>query len=154
MRVSIEIDDSHEETSVIIRCKEMVDDVQSLANTLKKRRSTVCFLIGYEDDSQHILRPNEITYFQSTKAKVEVASVYGTFYVKEKLYELEEELSVHGFIRISKSTLANLHEMKYFESSFSGTLCVYFKNGEKAFVSRSYVSSIKETLNMNRRNQI
>ena len=55
------------------------------------------------------------------------------------------------FIRLSKSVIANLHELSHFEASFNGTLCVYFKSGTKEYVSRTYVNTIKESLKMNRR---
>ena len=77
----------------------------------------------------------------------------GSYKVKEKLYELEKGLPANRFIRLSKSVIANLYELSHFEASFNGTLCVHFKSGAKEYVSRHYVSKIKEALKMNRRKQ-
>ncbi|PUB10019.1 LytTR family transcriptional regulator DNA-binding domain-containing protein [Paenisporosarcina sp. OV554] len=54
-------------------------------------------------------------------------TVSGFVQVKEKLYELENTLHAHQFIRISKFVISNIYEMSKFEASFNGTLCVHFR---------------------------
>ncbi|MED4694591.1 LytTR family DNA-binding domain-containing protein [Peribacillus frigoritolerans] len=60
-----------------------------------------------------------------------VRTKQGIFEMKERLYELERELPGNHFVRLSKSVIANLDELSRFEASFNGTLCVYFRSGEK-----------------------
>nr|WP_238988511.1 LytTR family transcriptional regulator DNA-binding domain-containing protein [Peribacillus frigoritolerans] len=43
--------------------------------------------------------------------------------------------------------IANLDELSRFEASFNGTLCVYFRSGEKEYVSRHYVQGIRKHFN-------
>ncbi|MGJ3197680.1 LytTR family transcriptional regulator DNA-binding domain-containing protein [Peribacillus frigoritolerans] len=47
--------------------------------------------------------------------------------------------------------IANLDELSRFEASFSGTLCVYFRSGEKEHVSRHYVQGIKKAFQWKRK---
>lgn len=49
-------------------------------------------------------------------------------------------------MRFSKSVVGNINNIDRFELSFNGNLCVYFHSGNKEYISRKYVSSIKEVL--------
>jgi len=65
---------------------------------------------------------------------------------KDKLYELEEKLSKHGFVRLSKYAIANIHMIKRIEVEFNGSLVVHFKNGKCEGISRRNVSKVKNYL--------
>lgn len=149
MKVSVNIDESYEETKVTIDCKEMDQSIQEILDFLKGRK--LDFLVGKDGEMQHILKPEQIYYFHTESEGVLAVTKEGSFKLKEKLYELEHLLPANKFIRISKSSIANLHELSRFEASFNGTLCVYFKSGAKEYVTRTYVNSIKDALKMNRR---
>lgn len=149
MKVSLDIDRKFEETKVLIECQKLDTSVQDLLDFIEGMDTE--FLIGKDGEMQYIMKPEEIHYCHSEKDSVVAVTEMGSFKVKEKLYELEEILPAHKFIRLSKSVIANLHELSRFEASFNGTLCVYFKSGAKEYVSRTYVNTIKEALKMNRR---
>jgi len=68
--------------------------------------------------------------------------------IRMKLYEVEEILSSHHFMRFSKSVIGNLNRIQRFELSFNGNLCVYFTSGNKEYISRKYVANIKNRLEM------
>lgn len=149
MKVSLDIDSDYEETKVTIHCREMDNSIKNILDFLKGEETE--FLVGKDGEMQHILKLDTIFYFHTTKDSVNAVTAMGEFRLKEKLYELEEILPPSRFIRLSKSVIANLHELSRFEASFNGTLCVYFKSGAKEYVSRTYVNTIKESLKVNRR---
>ncbi|MBO0600775.1 LytTR family transcriptional regulator [Sporosarcina sp. E16_3] len=149
MKVSLNIDRDYEETKVTIECPALDDSVQEILDFIKGQDTK--FLVGKDGDMQHILKPADIHYFHTEKDGVVAVTTAGSFKLKEKLYELEKILPAGKFIRLSKSVIANLHELSHFEASFNGTLCVYFKSGTKEYVTRTYVNTIKESLKMNRR---
>ncbi|MFD1205500.1 MULTISPECIES: LytTR family DNA-binding domain-containing protein [Sporosarcina] len=149
MKVTLDIDELYEEPKVTIHCNEVDDSIKEIVDFLKGKRTE--FLVGRDGEMQHILKPDEIHYFHTEKEGVVAVTSQGSFSLKEKLYELEEILPSTKFIRLSKSVIANLHELSRFEASFNGTLCVHFKSGAKEYVSRTYVSAIKDALKMNRR---
>lgn len=149
MKVTLDIDSDYEETKVTIHCNEVDDSIKEILDFLKGKKTE--FLVGRDGEMQHILKPDEIHYFHTEKEGVIAVTAEGSYSLKEKLYELEEILSSAKFIRLSKSVIANLHELNRFEASFNGTLVVHFKSGVKEYVSRTYVSGIKEALKMNRR---
>lgn len=149
MKVKIEIDPSLTEPIVVINTPELTPDINGLIQFIQKEQTL--FIVGKNGDMQHILQPKEIHYFVAEGDVVKAMTVSGFVQVKEKLYELENTLPAQQFIRISKSVIANIYEMRKFEASFNGTLCVHFRSGAKEYVSRSYVSAIKELLKMKRR---
>lgn len=149
MKVTLDIDSDYEETKLTIHCREMDDSIKEILDFLKGKKTQ--FIVGRDGEMQHILKPDEIHYFHTENEGVVAVNSEGSFILKEKLYELEEILPATKFIRLSKSVIANLYELSRFEASFNGTLCVHFKSGAKEYVSRTYVSGIKEALKMNRR---
>nr|WP_106784925.1 LytTR family DNA-binding domain-containing protein [Lysinibacillus timonensis] len=149
MKLFLNIDKTFKETTVTIESPSIDDHVIQLLDYIHGMDQL--FLIGKKGDMQHILKPDEIHYFHTENEHVIAVTKSDSFILKEKLYELEKLLPPHKFIRLSKSVIANLHELSRFEASFNGTLCVYFKSGEKEYVSRTYVPVIKEALKLNRR---
>ncbi len=151
VKVLLDVDRHHESTTVTIQCKEIDDSIKQILDFLENKKTN--FIIGKNGDEQHILKPEDVYYFQSERDTVLAATPAGMFKVKEKLYELEQTLPKDRFIRISKSVIANLFEISHFEPSFNGTLCVHFKSGAKEYASRHYVSNIRSILKMNRRDK-
>lgn len=149
MKIALLVDDIYQETKVTIECNKINDDIQGLINFIKEQKTK--FIIGKQGEMQHIIKPNEVHYFHTENNAVVAVTQKGSFILKEKLYELESSLMSHQFIRISKSVIANIHEIARFDAAFNGTLCVYFRSGKKEYVSRTYVKTIKDAFKMNRR---
>ena len=70
----------------------------------------------------------------------------GEYTLRLRLYEAEERLKPLRFVRISNSEIINLKKVRSFDLSFTGTICVILADGSKTYVSRRYVSKIKEVL--------
>lgn len=146
MKVKIDIDDTYNETFITIHAKEWSPEVEQLVkmlNTPQPKR-----LIGMKEEQSVLLDPNHVDYVYAEKRKVYVVSKQEKMELNMKLYEVEALLAAHSFKRFSKSVIGNLNQIERFELSFSGNLCVYFKSGNKEYVSRKYVNELKESLIM------
>ncbi|WP_242215168.1 LytTR family DNA-binding domain-containing protein [Bacillus cereus group sp. BfR-BA-01383] len=146
MKVRIELDPSQDEVEIIIRTKEVTDEMQQLLKIIEG--GTVNQIIGVLDQQYHLLNLHDIYWFYTEGRKVMAQTKKGSLEVKARLYELEEQLAGKRFARFSKSILANLGHVKSFEMSFGGSMCAHFSNGMKEYVSRKYVPLIKEALNI------
>ena len=91
-------------------------------------------------DEQQILR------IYAAGGKVYAVTPDGEFTLRLRLYEAEERLKQRQFVRISNSEIINLKKAKSFDLSFTGTICVTLSDGSKTYVSRRYVSRIREVL--------
>lgn len=146
MKIDLKIDTEFNETKLIIQSPEMTEEIEAVLKFLKHVAKK--HIIGSKDEKMYILDPDNIFFFYSEHKKIIAQTKNNLYEVKEKLYELEEEFENTSFIRISKSVIANVDKIKNLEMFYNGTMCVNFTNGKQEYVSRKYVSKIKEYLSI------
>ncbi|MEY8349384.1 LytTR family DNA-binding domain-containing protein [Bacillus cereus] len=146
MKVHLELDPSQDEIEIIVKTKEVTDEIHQLLKRIEG--GSVKQIVGILEQKYYLLEPQDIYWFYAENRKVMAQTTKGNLEVKSRLYELETKLQGDRFVRFSKSTLANLQHVTSFEMSFSGSMCAHFSNGMKEYVSRKYVPLIKEVLNM------
>lgn len=144
MKIEIQLDPNQKETKVIIITEQMTDEVKELMERLEQEPFRV--LAGFCGDRLEILEPESIYRIFGANQKVYAVTDKGEYLLRSRLYELEEKLVRHGFIRISNSEIVNVKKIKCFDLSYTGTIGVSLNNGTSTFVSRRYVSKIKQAL--------
>jgi DNA-binding LytR/AlgR family response regulator len=90
MKVSLDIDNDYDETTVTIHCKEVDDTIKEILDFLKGMETE--FIVGKNGDMNYILKPNEVHFFCTEGDFVQAVTAKGTFKLKEKLCELEKLL--------------------------------------------------------------
>ena len=146
MQVEIKIDTNCAEPKVIVITDKMTDEISELVKRISEQTPSV--LVGFKDDNASILDYEKVIRFYSANQKVYAVTEDAEYTIRLRLYELEGRLSPADFVRISNSEIINLKEIKGFDLSFSGTICVQFRNGSVSYVSRRYVAKIKQVLGM------
>ena len=144
MKVNIEVDEQYEETTITIRTKKWTEELEQLVKRIQMNEPKRIF--GISDGQTILLKPSEIDYVYAENRKVYAAVGNKRFEIKMKLFEVEKTLAAHHFMRFSKSVIGNLNNITRFELSFNGTLCVHFQSGNKEYITRKYVASIKDKL--------
>lgn len=144
MQVEIKIDSSVTEPKVIVFTDKMTEEISGIVRMLSEAEPQM--LTGIKEENVKILEPNDILKIYSAGGKVYAVTDSDEYVVRRRLYELEELLKGKPFARISNSEIINLRKVKNFDLSFSGTICVMMNNGTSTYVSRRYVSRIKEVL--------
>lgn len=141
MKLKITIDKTREEEILIFAHEKtrLIDEIESLVNNSAKE------LVGYSAGEAQRLMPLIVTCFTVENNKVYAVTDKDKLQIKMRLYQLEEMLD-ESFIKINQSCIANINEIKRFDSSISGTLKVIFKNGYCDYVSRRNIKSVKERL--------
>lgn len=106
------------------------------------------FIPCRDDERIHLVRTDEVEFFCAEGDTVQCNIRGGrTYEVKKKLYELERQLAVRGFFRVSKAYLINVLEIRDISPWFGGRLLLHLKNGrDEIEVSRKYVADFKEYL--------
>jgi DNA-binding LytR/AlgR family response regulator len=146
MQVEIKIDDSCIEPRVIIITDKVNDEINDILNMLSSKTPEV--ITGFYNDLAEILSPDDIIRIFAEDSKI-FASVNSKEYIlRQRLYELEEQLNKYSFVRISNSEIINLKKVRNFDLSLSGTICVTLSDGTATYVSRRYVSKIKKVLGL------
>ena len=143
MQIEIKLDESCKEPKIIIHTDKMTEEVSQIVKLLSEEKPEV-FAAIHENGEIILLEQTEIIRIYAENAKTKD----GSYRLKARLYELEERLNKKMFIRISNSEIINLKEVKKFDLSFSGTICVSMSDKTATYVSRRYVRKIKQVLGL------
>ena len=143
MKCTVIITDDREEIVIYTKERsELVNKIEAIAEADSHE------LIGTDGRGESfILSPDEITALTVIDGFVWAILDTGRLKLRERLYELEERLP-KSFVRINKSTLANVDRIRSFSTGFGCSLDVIFKNGYKDYVSRRQIKAVKERLSV------
>ena len=148
MKVEICIVPETEETTVVIRTPGTTELAEELANYI--RAWTPLALTLRQGNTVVRCSPAEILHFFAENKGVSARRSDGqVFSVDCRLYELEELLDPHTFVRISHSEIVNLKQVTALDLSLSGTIKMTLANGAAVcYASRRYVKKIKQALGL------
>lgn len=146
MNIEIKIDENCEKDKIIIITKEINKEIDSIIKNIKK--DSFDFIPAYKNDKVEILEKNNIFRFYANQGKVMAQTQNDEYTIKMRLYEIEEKLINDNFIRISNSDIVNLKKVKNFDLSYAGSIKVTLKNDQYTYVSRRYLSKIKEKIGL------
>ncbi len=144
MKITLDINDSYEEEELVIKAPAITPGLSRLISLCSEEAEIE--IPAFKDDTIKLLAPRDIYRIFAQGGKVLAETNKGKYELKSRLYELEEKLEHHYFIRISKSEIINLKQVDHFEYDVFNGLIVVLKQGQKAYVSRRYVSSLKERI--------
>ena len=144
MKVELKIDNNYKTPLCVIYTDQITEEIKSYITKLSC--TTQNTVTGKSGDDVSIINQNDIINIYASNGKVFAVTDRGEFTVTQRLYELENSLDYNKFVRISKSEIINLEIVSRFNLKISGTVYVLFKNGKSTYVSRRYVSKIKERL--------
>ena len=144
MQIEIKIDKNCIEPKIVIMAQSMTEDVKRIIDLLSAE--TPQLLAGFRNDQLEILEPAKVLRLYAQQGKVVAVTESGEYILRQRLYELEEKLEKDGFTRISNSEIINLKKAKNIDLSLAGSICVRLSDGTITYVSRRYVSKIKQLL--------
>ena len=146
MQVELKTDPSYSEPKIIILTASVTEEVHEIMKKLSA--DTPQIITGSRDGGIEILEEADLIRIYAGSGKVFAVTDNGEYILRMRLYEAEEKLNKEMFVRISNSEIINIRKVRHFDCSFTGTICVRFKNGETAYVSWRYVSKIKKILGL------
>lgn len=144
MQIEIKIDENCKEPKIIVVAASMTEEINEIINNLSdKQKKTIA---GFKNDFVEVLEPTDIYRIFALNSKVFAETDHGEYVLRLRLYEMEQRLDGHLFLRISNSEIINLKKVKRFDLNFTGTICVTLLNGTVTYVSRRYIAKIKQVL--------
>lgn len=143
MRIEINTNPELNETQVIINCNSIDQEVEKIINTLKIIDMK---LTGTLEGQTYILDPTNVLYIDTVDKKTFLYSDTAVYETPYRLYEMEEQLMKHDFLRIGKSCLVNFRRILALKAEFDGRIQLTLENQERLIVSRQYANSIKSKL--------
>lgn len=140
-----------EQGVVINFSPEDLGHLTDLFDTLAGRRDGLRQVIGGWRESKEtyeLIPYDQILYVEAMGNSVYLVSATQQLNVKFKLYELEHSLRPKGFIRISKSLLVNIANVKEIVPWFGSRYVLHLTNNKELEVSRTYVKDFRVFLEL------
>lgn len=145
MKIVIEEINPGEEDQIIIRCKELDENILKFISDLRMAQKK---LAGIKDGNITMIDPGAVYYFEYVDNKVFLYCKQNVYETRLKLYEIEEEYKNTYFFRASKSVILNVTKIKSVSPAYSGRFEALLFNGEKVVISRQYVPELKKKLGL------
>ena len=145
LKIVINEDSAVEETEIIINCKKSDDEIFKMLAVLCSFDRK---LTGTKDGRTFIIDAVDVMYCDSVDKKTFIYTKDGIYETPLRLYELEERLSHGDFFRASKQNIINISKIVSMRPEFSGKIEVTLQSGERLYVSRQYVPTLKSKLGM------
>lgn len=146
MKIEIQIDDSLDESEVIIRAKELNSEVAKIQKALSGMAAHKGEIVFEKNETEYYFPVENILFFETDGDKVFAHTVNDLYLVRKKLYELEEILPSF-FLRVSKSAILNTKKVYGLTKNLSASSKVEFSGtGKVVYVSRNFYKTLKEKL--------
>ncbi len=124
------------------------NNIEKLEDYLYTLESSSRVLFGKKNERIYKIDINRIVYIEGFSKEAYIHTMDAQYEIKEKLFELEEQLFQYNFVRISKSLIINCRMIDSLEPLMNMKYRIYLKNGEYVELSRSYVQAFKNYLKM------
>lgn len=146
MKINIEIDETLDECEVVIKTKEVNNEVALIQRALSGLTLGKSEIVFEKDDTEYYFNVDKILFFETNANKVYAHTATDYYEVKKKLYELEEFLPAY-FLRVSKSTILNTRKVYGLTKNIAASSKIEFVGTPKTvYVSRNFYKPLKEML--------
>lgn len=146
MQIEVQIQEGCREPRVVIFTERMTEEVRALLSRLEAGQEKP--LIGFSEGTAAVLSPETLLRVYLEGGRVFAHTEQGTFALRGPLYEWEQRLDPHAFVRVSQSEIIHLKKVKAFDLSLAGTILVRLTDGTVTYASRRYVAKIKTLLGL------
>ena len=143
MKISIDIDPKKSDTEIAISCARLTPEIEKLLATLRilDQQMTV-----RKADAVHLLDISHVIYIEALERTTFVYTKEDVFESDLKLYEMEQQLTDYGFLRVSKSCLICLKKIRSMRADIDRKIRITMENGEQIIASRMYADELRKTL--------
>ena len=142
MKVEIRVDPARSEPEAVIYAPRVTPELESLARRLSEDSEET--LTAYVERGAVFLPLAEVLRLYAERQQVLAQTQSGIYAVRQRLYELEERLAPHRFVRISNSEIVNARMITGMDFSLTGTIRLSLRGGVETYASRRYVSKIRK----------
>lgn len=145
MKITIMENQPVEETQLIIKCQRVDETVTRLLSHLN---TGVKKINAYQGDKLCLIDPRDVFYFESVDKKTFVYLEKSVLEANLRLYEVMECGFHPSYFRGSKSSIINIDKIQSVRPMINGNLIIELFNGEKALISRRYVSDFNKIIGL------
>ena len=131
------------ESEIIINCPYVSKTLQRIIDYITQFTFS---LEGELNNKIYQLPIDKIFYIESVDGKTYLYDKTNSFFCRQTLQTLEEELSNTPFARVSKTCLLNTTYLRCVEPYPNHRLKAELSNNEHIIISRNYINNLKEKI--------
>ena len=146
MKVRFVQNPDQDEPEVVITARELTPQIKELMGSLSGLLAGP--VLAFHQEKAVLIEQESILRFFADGKGVSVQTDEGIFTVKQRLYEWEEMLDRHMFVRVSNSEIVNLKRVTALDLSMTGTIKMVLNETTNVYVSRRYMKKIKEAVGL------
>lgn len=105
-------------------------------------------ILAYQQEEMHLIDPLHIVYIEGYRKEAFLHTLHTSYRIQYRLYELEEQLTPLGFLRINKSMIVNIRMIHRIIPAINACYTMELKNGISLECSRQYWKLCKQKLKM------
>ena len=90
---------------------------------------------------------DDVAWAEADGPHVRLHTAHGVFEIRETLAHLESALDARRFVRIHRSFIVNVGQIRELQPWFGGDAVLILKSGQQLKVSRTYRAQLKQRLN-------
>lgn len=143
MKITINVEPSAKETSLLVTCRELTPQVEKLLAAIRILDKQITANKG---DTVCLIDLADIFYIEALERKTFIYTDKEVFDSEMKLYELEAALAQYDFIRVSKNTICSLRKIKSLKSEVDRKIKITMENGYQIIASRMYADELRKKL--------
>ena len=143
MKITINVEPSAAETSLLVTCKELTPQVEKLLAAIRILDKQITANKG---DSVCLIDLADIFYIEALERKTFIYTDKEVFDSEMKLYELEAALAQYNFVRVSKNTICSLSKIKTLKSEVDRKIKITMENGYQIIASRMYADELRKKI--------
>ena len=138
MKIKMEIEEGLMKDEVLIRCRELTEQVANIQKAVSEIVNVSRRLTFNKGNTEYYLSLDEILFFETDNATINAHTKNDIYQTRYKLYELEEILP-GSFMRISKSAIVNTGHIYSINRNLTASSVIAFEGTHKqVYVSRAY----------------
>ena len=145
VNVRFEKDKGRQDIDVLFTASEVDSQVAVLMNRVADPLSTTWEAQDSEGASVTLLEDSILTISADNK-RLRITADDGVYWLRMTLQDVEKALNPSMFLRVSRYEIVNLHKVKRFDFTITGTLRVEMEDGTDTWASRRFIPVIKERL--------
>lgn len=143
MKITINVEPSAAETSLLVTCKELTPQVEKLLAAIRILDKQIPANKG---DAVCLINLADVFYIEALERKTFIYTDKEVFDSEMKLYELEAALAQYNFVRVSKNTICSLSKIKTLKSEVDRKIKITMENGYQIIASRMYADELRKKL--------
>ena len=143
MKFILEQSDTCEEVEITVKCGQIDPFLEQLIEQIRLYGFSI---VGEKDEKIYKLNVEQIFYFEAVDNRVYAYCEKEVYACKKKLYEIEAQLGLLNFQRISKSCMINIYKLKSVRTLLNGRMEITMENDERLIVSRHYADALREII--------